>query len=228
MRARLHEACARGVAACAVLASGCGVLSDGQAPREPMGIARPEAVRRQVAQQGFGPGARYEVCAASGCPTSTPKTQPVPRRSIALPAPAIASSAPPASLTPSIPSEPPASPELSVTTRVLLFDTDSARLTPAHRSALRELLPALRRADRLVIAGRTDDQGSEARNQALALARALAIRDHLLDLMPDLPARIVIDAKGRCCYAAPNTDAEGRARNRRVELVVVPRAEARP
>jgi outer membrane protein OmpA-like peptidoglycan-associated protein len=241
MRPGLHAACAWGVAVSATLASGCGVLAEVNGPSDPTLVARPEAVRRQVAQQGFGPSARYAVCSGMGCPTSTPKTRPLQPRPIVLPAqtsqpsvtslnepPRITSSASLAPPIPPAPVKPPASREPTVTTRVLLFDINGARLTPAHRTALRELIPALRRAERLVIAGRTDDQGSEARNQALALARALAIRDHLLDLMPDLPARIVIDAKGRCCYVASNADAEGRSRNRRVELVVVARNEARP
>ena len=240
MRPGLHAACAWGLAVCATLASGCGVLSEVNGPSDPTRVARPEAVRRQVTQQGFGPSARYAVCSGMGCPTSTPKTRPLPRP-IVQPAQASQPSVPSlneppritsaTSLAPPIPSapvKPPASREPTVATRVFLFDIDGARLTPAHRTALRELIPALRRAERLVIAGRTDDQGSEARNQALALARALSIRDHLLDLMPDLPARIVIDAKGRCCYVASNADAEGRSRNRRVELVVVARNEARP
>ena len=79
-----------------------------------------------------------------------------------------------------------------------------------------------------MIVGRTDNLGSEARNQSLAFARAIAIRDHLLDLAPDLPARIAIDAKGLCCYAAPNETTDGRAQNRRVELVFRLRSEVRP
>lgn len=93
---------------------------------------------------------------------------------------------------------------------------------------LRDSLDDLQRTDRILIAGRTDDLGSESLNQSLAFARALAIRDHLLDLAPDLPARIAIDAKGRCCYAASNQTAVGRAQNRRVEISFTPRAEGTP
>jgi outer membrane protein OmpA-like peptidoglycan-associated protein len=111
---------------------------------------------------------------------------------------------------------------------VLHFSTDSAALTATHKSLLRTAISELRKTDRIVIVGRTDNLGSEARNQSLAFARAIAIRDHLLDLAPDLPARIAIDAKGLCCYAAPNETADGRAQNRRVELVFRLRSEVRP
>jgi outer membrane protein OmpA-like peptidoglycan-associated protein len=109
---------------------------------------------------------------------------------------------------------------------VLHFSTDSAALTATHKSLLRTAISELRKTDRIVIVGRTDNLGSEARNQSLAFARAIAIRDHLLDLAPDLP--IANDAKGLCCYAAPNETAIGRAQNRRVELVFRLRSEVRP
>lgn len=104
----------------------------------------------------------------------------------------------------------------------LLFNSNSAELTAGHRGQLQGALGELRRAERLIISGRTDDQGSERLNQALAVSRALAIRRELLNLAPDLPARIEIDARGRCCYVATNKDEDGRARNRRVELVYAP------
>jgi len=111
---------------------------------------------------------------------------------------------------------------------VLHFGTNSAVLTASHKALLGNAIRELRQADRIVIAGRTDDLGSEPLNEALALARALAIRDHMLDLAPDLPARIAIDAKGRCCYTAPNDSMAGRAQNRRVELAYTPRDEGAP
>jgi outer membrane protein OmpA-like peptidoglycan-associated protein len=87
-------------------------------------------------------------------------------------------------------------------------------------------LPRLRHSKRIVVAGRTDDLGSEELNQSLALARGLAVRDYLLDIDPQLPARIAIDARGRCCYVAPNDNERSRSRNRRVEVAYS--SESRP
>ena len=84
---------------------------------------------------------------------------------------------------------------------------------------LRRSLHLARESDRIVISGRTDNIGPDGINQQLALARALAVRNFIRDVVPDLPNVIAIDAKGRCCFIAPNDDESGRSRNRRVEVV---------
>ncbi|MBA4178556.1 MAG: OmpA family protein [Leptothrix sp. (in: Bacteria)] len=187
----------------------------------------------RIAQLDFGRNARYASCLEPACPRATTKTlaalrAPVakePLRAADLPASAASTAA--ALPTTSI-AQPPPAPPPAPHTLILHFATQSAVLTQAHKALLRDSLDDLQRTDRILIAGRTDDLGSESLNQSLAFARALAIRDHLLDLAPDLPARIAIDAKGRCCYAASNQTAVGRAQNRRVEISFTPRAEGTP
>lgn len=194
---------------------------------------------QRVAQLGFESNAAFGVCTPPHCPSVTPKTL-----AAAVPAPAATEAVDrePARRDRPAPSTPPASSAAADSTAALsapvealtppvvlqpatprrltlLFGSNSTDLTDAHRAQLKRVLNELRRVDRLVISGRTDDQGSERLNQALAVSRALAIRRHLLELAPDLPARIEIDARGRCCYVAANTDEDGRARNRRVELL---------
>lgn len=221
----------------------------GVEPDSPTLPARPEAAPQgqRMAQLGFSGDSGFAVCAAPDCPSVTPKTlaiadpvpvMPAPRpaeepsqesREIAPPptvrmAPSSAASAQPTSN--EVPEGRPVVVQPPEPRRLtLLFGSNSAELTAAHRAQLRQAIKELRRVDRIVIAGRTDDQGSERLNQALAVSRALAIRHHLLDLAPDLPARIEIDARGRCCYVAANTDEDGRSRNRRVELVYTPPKE---
>jgi outer membrane protein OmpA-like peptidoglycan-associated protein len=105
-------------------------------------------------------------------------------------------------------------------THILLnFAFGSAALTDESRQALRRSLRLARESDRIVISGRTDSVGPEDVNQQLALARAMAVRNFIRDAVPDLPNVIAIDAKGRCCFIAPNDDEGGRSRNRRVEVV---------
>lgn len=198
------------------------------AAQEPAEVAN---VARHIAQLGFGRLAHFGECVEPACPTRTPKSLPAspePKRTQATtPTPSIVPAAAPEPLPAAIPTPTPTrAPE---TRRLILhFALNSASLTAAHGALLRDALPGLRRAERVVIAGRTDDLGSAPLNQSLALARGLAVRDYLLSLDPALPARISIDARGRCCYAVPNEDAQGRAQNRRVEIAYVPGSGVAP
>lgn len=98
------------------------------------------------------------------------------------------------------------------------FAADSAVLTPQAKRALDRVMPWARQAKRIVIAGRTDSLGSEPLNQRLAFARALAVRDYIRDQIPLVHNTIQIDARGLCCFVATNSTAQGRLRNRRVEV----------
>lgn len=216
-----------------LLLTACGLLRPVR-PASDKTTAEAAPATLRISQLDFGRNARFMRCMEPACPAVTPKTlaaPPTPNPAV----PVVAAPADPASaamtprsggpLTNALPQVPRAT---APRTLFLHFGNNSAVLTAAHKALLGNALDNLRRTDRIVIAGRTDDMGSEALNEALALARALAIRDHLLDLAPDLPARIAIDAKGRCCYAAPNDSNAGRARNRRVELAYTPRDEGAP
>lgn len=225
---RLAHLCMVAALAGGVLLTACSLLKpEHPAPDQTHAAVAPALLH--VSQLDFGRDARFMRCLEPACPSVTPKTLAPPSAPIA-PAPVGAASAAvaprPAGLVAAALS--PAPRIVAPRTLILHFGTNSAVLTAAHKALLGNALNDLRRTDRIVIAGRTDDLGSEALNEALALARALAIRDHLLDLAPDLPARITIDAKGRCCYAAPNDSNAGRARNRRVELAYTPRDEGPP
>lgn len=203
-------------------ALGACALIDGTEEPPALGPAsEPARVARHLAQLDFGQRARFAGCVEPGCPARTPKTiatapnrEAKPATAVVAPDVPVATEPPPAA-----PAVPPSAPTAAATQRLtLLFALGSATLTAEHKGRLRSALPDLQHSDRIVVAGRTDDLGSEALNQSLALARGLAVRDYLLDIDPQLPARIAIDARGRCCYVAPNDDARSRSRNRRVEV----------
>jgi outer membrane protein OmpA-like peptidoglycan-associated protein len=99
------------------------------------------------------------------------------------------------------------------------FAANSAVLTAQAKRALDRAMPWARQADRIVISGRTDNLGSEHLNQRLAFARALAVREYIRDQIPLVNNVIAIDARGACCFVASNATAQGRSRNRRVEVV---------
>jgi outer membrane protein OmpA-like peptidoglycan-associated protein len=69
------------------------------------------------------------------------------------------------------------------------------------------------------IEGHTDITGSEEKNRELSLKRAIAVRDYLIG--QGVPAsRMDVAGLGSSRPVASNETAEGRARNRRVEIVV--------
>ncbi|MBB7142226.1 OmpA family protein [Escherichia coli] len=78
----------------------------------------------------------------------------------------------------------------------------------------------------IVVSGHTDNTGDPQRNQALSLKRAEAVRDWMRDT-GDIPQScFAVQGYGESHPVAPNDTAEGRARNRRVEISLVPQADA--
>jgi outer membrane protein OmpA-like peptidoglycan-associated protein len=75
------------------------------------------------------------------------------------------------------------------------------------------------RARNLIVEGHTDSQGSESYNQDLSQRRADAVRDYLVQ--KGYPAdHIQARGKGEGSPIADNASPEGRANNRRVEIVI--------
>ncbi|WP_298435712.1 OmpA family protein [Ottowia sp.] len=99
------------------------------------------------------------------------------------------------------------------------FAFGSAQLGAAAQAVLRQMVGDFPRDARITIAGRTDSTGPGVVNDALALARAQAVRDHLVRVRPELAPALTLDAQGSCCFTASNETAAGRARNRRVDVI---------
>jgi outer membrane protein OmpA-like peptidoglycan-associated protein len=109
--------------------------------------------------------------------------------------------------------------------RPLLFDLDSAALRPDAEEVIDDvarLLTVDRTAALVEVAGHTDDQGGVAYNQALSERRAAAVRDALVARGIE-PERLLRRGYGLSRPLAAGD--EGRAQNRRVELVVLETAE---
>ena len=193
----------------------------------PTATPQAKANASHIAQFERGREAYFAQCMTPDCPTTTPKTLAVaPARSQS----STQSEAGPIELVVPIKPAETAQPIPARKPQVLIlaFATDSAVLTPAHRTLLNNAARDLGRAGRVLIVGRTDNVGPDAPNQAIALARAGAVRDHIKRVSPSLPDDIRIDARGLCCYVASNDTPEGRARNRRVEVVFTPPSDDSP
>ena len=105
-----------------------------------------------------------------------------------------------------------------------LFEFGKAELKPEGSEKIKayreQAQDQLRRADRVIITGYTDNVGSPDDNTALSLKRAEAVRDLLISLGAD-PSRFQVKGAGESMPVADNTTDEGRAKNRRVEVEVV-------
>ena len=104
----------------------------------------------------------------------------------------------------------------------LYFDFGSAVLKPESAAALRTILAAIRAnsAAKLRLEGHTDAIGDANANLALSRARATAVRAALVKLDAALAPRLQADGFGAARPKADNRTLEGRAQNRRVELVL--------
>lgn len=107
------------------------------------------------------------------------------------------------------------------------FAPGQADLSQAARRAIRELATVLEAtAGEIRIEGHTDDTpiatSRFASNWELSAARATEVIRFLLAQTTLAPGRLAAAGYGEFRPVVPNRDAAGRARNRRVDIVVVP------
>ncbi len=102
------------------------------------------------------------------------------------------------------------------------FDFDKSVLKPEARAKLDDLVKSIKgiNLDLVIAVGHTDSIGSNAYNQKLSIRRSEAVKAYLVGKGIDAN-RIQAGGKGETVPIADNLAAEGRARNRRVEIEVV-------
>jgi outer membrane protein OmpA-like peptidoglycan-associated protein len=106
----------------------------------------------------------------------------------------------------------------------VLFASGQSALLPGAMMKLNEVADALTKSSpesKIVVEGHTDSQGQAGFNQELSLQRAQSVRDYLVSrgIASD---RISAQGMGSTRPIASNANPEGRANNRRVEIVVQP------
>ncbi|PLZ04106.1 flagellar motor protein MotB [Burkholderia sp. WAC0059] len=107
-----------------------------------------------------------------------------------------------------------------------LFDSGRAQLKPGSTRAMVGALEMIKAHPdkRVLVAGYTDAVGNPGFNQKLSLARAGAVRDWLIEASGIPVTRFAIQGYGDTRPIADNDTDTGRARNRRVEITLVPDA----
>jgi outer membrane protein OmpA-like peptidoglycan-associated protein len=103
----------------------------------------------------------------------------------------------------------------------ILFVSNKAELLPTAKAKLDAVAVALMNQEdrKIVVEGHTDSQGTEASNMDLGQRRAQSVRDYLVSKGVK-PEQISASGIGQVRPVADNTSPEGRANNRRVEIVI--------
>ena len=161
--------------------------------------------------------------AAKGCDGAlVPPPPPPPPAPVARPAPPPPAVAPPAARP--APPPPPAPPAATKVTYAAdaFFDFDKAVLKPEGRAKLDDLVGKVKdiNLEVIIAVGHTDSVGSDSYNQKLSVRRAEAVKSYLVSKGIE-KNRVYTEGKGEKQPVADNKTAEGRAKNRRVEIEVV-------
>ena len=103
----------------------------------------------------------------------------------------------------------------------VFFSSGQSDLKAEARGNLKPVLDFINRypGKKVSIEGHTDDRGADAQNLALSERRAGSVRDALVALGADA-ARFTVVGRGETSPLADNATTDGRARNRRVEVIV--------
>ena len=102
------------------------------------------------------------------------------------------------------------------------FDFDKSVLKPEGQAKLDDLVGKVKdiNLEVIIAVGHTDSVGADAYNQKLSVRRAEAVKAYLVSKGIE-KNRVYTEGKGEKQPVADNKTAEGRAKNRRVEIEVV-------
>ncbi|MED5526596.1 OmpA family protein [Gallaecimonas pentaromativorans] len=105
----------------------------------------------------------------------------------------------------------------------ITFDVNRADVKPEFQSVLTDLASTLNKYPKTMveISGHTDSTGSAAYNQTLSVNRADSVKSFLVR-RGVMPERLSTVGYGQTKPIASNATAEGRAKNRRVEIELIP------
>ena len=102
------------------------------------------------------------------------------------------------------------------------FDFDKSVLKPEGKAKLDDLVSKVKgiNLEVIIAVGHTDSVGSDAYNQKLSVRRSESVKAYLVSKGIE-KNRVYTEGKGEKQPVADNKTAEGRAKNRRVEIEVV-------
>ena len=148
--------------------------------------------------------------AAPGCDGAlAPVVAPAPVAAAPVAAPAV------------VPVAPPAATKVTYAADAF-FDFDKSVIKPAGKEKLNDLIGKIKdiNLEVIIAVGHTDSVGSDKYNQKLSVRRSEAVKAYLVSKGIE-KNRVYTEGKGEKQPVADNKTAEGRAKNRRVEIEVV-------
>jgi outer membrane protein OmpA-like peptidoglycan-associated protein len=103
------------------------------------------------------------------------------------------------------------------------FDFDRSEIRPADKAELDKAVDFVKKYPdaEIEIKGHTDSMGSDAYNRGLSKRRADAVKEYLIREADVAPAKIRARGYGESKPVASNDTEEGRAKNRRVEILIL-------
>ena len=140
---------------------------------------------------------------------------------VAAPAPVVAPAPPPVAAPAVVPVAPPAATKVTYAADAF-FDFDKSVIKPAGKEKLDDLIGKIKdiNLEVIIAVGHTDSVGSDTYNQKLSVRRSEAVKAYLVSKGIE-KNRVYTEGKGEKQPVADNKTAEGRAKNRRVEIEVV-------
>ncbi|SDM64178.1 OmpA family protein [Kriegella aquimaris] len=111
--------------------------------------------------------------------------------------------------------------EGKVSTNGILFDSGSANIQPQSMGIIRQISQVLQQETtmKLKIVGHTDADGENATNLELSQKRADAVKNALVSIYSIGADRLSTEGKGETEPIGDNSNADGKAQNRRVEFI---------
>ena len=184
-----------------------------------MGVKRDDVPSAQDAGQD-----RDGIDPAELCPVEETMVDTMEKVKASLVIPPRARAATPAAV---VPAAPAAAAKVSLSADAL-FDFDKSVLKPGGVARLDELVAKIKgtQLDVVIATGHTDSVGADAYNQRLSVARAEAVKAYLVSQGVDVK-RVRAIGKGESEPVADNATAQGRAKNRRVDVSVQSLAPAK-
>jgi len=109
----------------------------------------------------------------------------------------------------------------------LLFRSGSKTINSQGRNAISKLAEVLKQNPdiQITVEGHTDTDGDADFNWDLSVQRATSVIKELTDSGVD-PKRIIASGRGEYFPVAPNTTSDGKAQNRRTEIILTPNLDA--